>query len=401
MASKPAALIIVAAGRGARFGGLPKQYQPLAGKPVLAHLLARASAIPAIGPIIVVTHPDDGAFYTEAVQASGIDHRRVFRAPGGESRQASVRNGLELLAAAEFPASSMVLIHDAARPFLSEVVVLRGLIAAGASGAAIPTLPVVDTVAELDAEGHLKGNPDRNRLGLVQTPQVFRFGMILEAHRAAAISRKADFTDDASLAAASGATVATFPGEPDLFKITHTADLARAEAHLAEGRPHALRTGLGFDVHAFTTGEFVMIGGVKIPHDRALLGHSDADPLLHAMTDALLGAIGDGDIGQHFPPGDPRWKGAASIRFLIDARRRVEARGGRILNLDGTVICEAPRIGPHREAIITLIAEALDLPREAVGIKATTSEKLGFTGRGEGIAAMAVATVALAPNIRA
>lgn len=393
MADRKAALIIVAAGQGTRLGGAPKQYRPLAGKPVLSHLMARAGSISAIGPIITVTHSDHAKLYGEALAASGLKDDRAFRAPGGETRQASVRNGLELLAAAEFPADGIVLVHDAARPFLSELVVLRAILAAQAAGAAMPVLPVVDTVAEIDAAGALLGNPDRAKLRVVQTPQAFRFGPILVAHRAMAEKERFDFTDDSGLMLAAGQRVATFEGDDSLFKITLEADLVRARMHL--GVPERLvRTGLGYDVHAFTDGDHVTLGGVAIPHERALLGHSDADPLLHAITDALLGTIGDGDIGQHFPPSDPRWKGAPSRVFLSSARARVESRGGRILNVDGTLICEAPKIGPHRETIATTIGEVLGLPPEAVGVKATTNEKLGFAGRREGIAAMAVATVA-------
>lgn len=393
MADRKAALIIVAAGQGTRLGGAPKQYRELAGKPVLSHLLARAGALAAIGPIITVTHPDHTAAYAEALAAAGPLGDRAFRAPGGPTRQASVHNGLEFLAAADFPADGIVLIHDAARPFLSEVVVLRAILAADAAGAAIPVLPLVDTVAEIDLAGALVSNPDRAKLRSVQTPQSFRFGAILAAHRQMAEAGRSDFTDDAGLIAATGQRIATFEGDANLFKITLEADLARAERHLGAKLPF-VRTGLGYDVHAFTDGDFVTLGGVAIPHERALLGHSDADPLMHAITDALLGTIGDGDIGQHFPPSDPRWRGAPSKLFLADARARVEARGGRILNVDGTLICEAPKVGPHRPAIAALIGEVLGLPVEAVGVKATTNEKLGFAGRREGIAAMAVATVA-------
>lgn len=388
-----AALIIVAAGRGARVGGEPKQYRITAGKPVLSHLLARAAAISAIGPIIVVTRPEDYSQYRDAVILSGAPHEKIFNAPGGPTRQSSVRNGLEFLAAATFPEGGIVLIHDAARPLLNEVVVLRALLAATTTGAAIPVLPLADTVATLDAGGALTGNPDRSAMRIVQTPQAFRFGPILAAHRVMAASERHDFTDDASLCAATGQRVTSFEGDPSLFKITLEADLARAEAALQPRSQLITRTGLGYDVHAFTDGDYVTLGGVAIPHERALLGHSDADPLLHALTDALLGTIADGDIGQHFPPSDPQWTGAPSRLFLADARARVEAKGGRIVHVDGTIICEAPKIGPHRAAIAATIGEVLGLAPDAVGVKATTNEKLGFTGRKEGIAAMAVATV--------
>jgi 2-C-methyl-D-erythritol 4-phosphate cytidylyltransferase / 2-C-methyl-D-erythritol 2,4-cyclodiphosphate synthase len=389
-----AALIVVAAGRGTRFGGEPKQFREAADRPVLSHLLARAAAIPAIGPIIVVTHPDDQAQYRDAVLRSGAPQQQIFNAPGGFTRQQSVRNGLEFLAGAELPDQNIVLIHDAARPLLNELVVLRAVLAASASGAAIPVLPLADTVATLDASGALTGNPDRSALRIVQTPQAFRFGPILAAHRRMAENDRHDFTDDASLCAAAGHRVTSFEGDPDLFKITLESDLARAEIALRPQSQFITRTGFGYDVHAFTEGDHVTLGGVAIPHERALLGHSDADPLLHALTDALLGTIGDGDIGQHFPPSDPRWKGASSRIFLAEARARVEARGGRIVNVDGTIVCEAPKIGPHRAAIASVIGDVLGLPADAIGVKATTNEKLGFAGRKEGIAAMAIATVA-------
>lgn len=385
------AFIIVAAGRGTRFGGTgPKQYAALGGRPVLAETLARAATGGHAAPILSVIHVEDDALYAEAARLSGVTPDRLAVTPGGATRQESVRNGLEALAAHGFPADGIVLIHDAARPFLDEAIILRAAFAAMTTGAAIPVLPVADTLATLDAAGHLAANPPREAMRTVQTPQAFRFGDILGAHRAAT---RADFTDDAGVARAAGMEVASFAGSPDLFKITHAADLVRAEAHLA---PSLIsRTGLGYDVHAFTEGNAVMLGGVSIPHSRALLGHSDADPLLHAITDALLGTIGEADIGQHFPPSDPQWKGAPSRIFLAKAVELVSAAGGRITGIDGTIIAEAPKVGPHRKAMQALIGEVTGLPAEAIGIKATTSEKLGFIGRSEGIAAMAVATVLL------
>ena len=276
---------------------------------------------------------------------------------------------------------------------LDEAILLRAAFAAMKTGAAIPVLPVADTLATLDAQGNLVTNPDRAAMRLVQTPQAFLFGRILAAHQRFAAEGRSDFTDDASLARAAGIEVSTFSGSPDLFKITHEADLLRAERRLAGDVIH--RTGLGYDVHAFTAGDHVVLGGVRIAHDQALLGHSDADPLLHAMTDALLGTIGAGDIGTHFPPSDPQWKGVASRIFLAEAVRLVRAAGGELTGIDGTIIAEAPKVGPHRAAMQAVIAEVTGLPVEAIGIKATTSEKLGFTGRREGIAAMAVASVRL------
>ncbi len=390
--SAPLAALVVAAGRGTRLGGpVPKQYRRVAGRPVLTHTLGHLLAPALFEQILVVIHPDDGTSFSEALAPLGAAGSAIRVCAGGASRQDSVRLGLEALAEAGLPDRAVVLIHDAARPFASEAVLLRAVLAAQRHGAAIPVLPVPDTLAVLDEAGHLAGNPDRNSIRLVQTPQAFRFGAVLAAHRQALAEGRTDFTDDAGLTAAYGQTVGSFAGDGALFKITREEDLDRAERHLA---PQAeTRTGLGYDVHAFTEGDHVWLGGVAIPHGRKLLGHSDADPLLHALTDALLGTIGDGDIGMHFPPSDPRWKGAPSRLFLADAARRVAERGGRIVSVDCTVLAEAPKVGPHRPAMQVLIGEVLGLAPERVGIKATTSEKLGFVGRSEGIAAMAIATV--------
>jgi 2-C-methyl-D-erythritol 4-phosphate cytidylyltransferase/2-C-methyl-D-erythritol 2,4-cyclodiphosphate synthase len=391
--SAPLAALIVAAGRGTRLGGpVPKQYRLVAGRPVLAHTLEHLLRPGVFDHLMVVIHPDDDAAFDAARAAAGpAGATRITACPGGASRQASVSRGLEALAAAGLPEGTIVLIHDAARPFAPEAVILRAVLAAQRHGAAIPVLPVPDTLAALDEAGQLAGNPDRNTIRLVQTPQAFRFGLVLAAHRAAAAAGRDDFTDDAGLVAAQGHKVATFDGDAALFKITREEDLARAERHLAP--IPEVRTGFGYDVHAFTTGDHVWLGGVAIPHHRKLLGHSDADVLLHALTDALLGTIGDGDIGQHFPPSDPQWKGAPSRLFLADAIRRVRERGGQVVSVDCTVLAEAPKVGPHRAAMQALIGEVLGLPAGRIGIKATTSEKLGFVGRSEGIAAMAIATV--------
>lgn len=389
------AMVLVAAGRGTRLGGdIPKQFLPLGGSTVLAQALSRAFIGGHCNRLVLVCHPDDAEQAGDSIRQARIDPAGVLLTSGGASRQDSVRLGLEALAATGFPDDGIVLIHDAARPFLEEAVLLRAAFAALRHGAAIPVLPVADTLARLDTAGQLLDNPDRESLRVVQTPQAFRFGLVRQAHRRFAAEGRSDFTDDAGLVWAAGHPVASFAGSADLFKITHAADLARAERFLGAAAVE-MRCGFGYDVHAFTDGDHVMLGGVRIPHSHALLGHSDADPLLHAMTDALLGTIGDGDIGQHFPPSDPRWKGAASRIFLAEAVRLVHAAGGRIVNLDGTVICEAPKVGPHRVAMQALIAEVTGLTPDRIGIKATTSERLGFTGRREGIAAMAVASVAL------
>ncbi len=310
---------------------------------------------------------------------------------GGATRQASVRAGLEALAPRK---PDIVLIHDAARPFASAGLIARAIAAAEKTGAAIPALPVTDTVKTVDADGHVDKTLDRNTLRLVQTPQGFAFPAILDAHRRAHAKGREDFTDDAALAEWAGMKVSVFAGEPGNIKITNAEDFARAEA-MQFAALSDVRTGTGIDVHAFGPGDHVTLGGIRIPHDRALTGHSDADVALHALIDAILGALADGDIGAHFPPSDPQWRGASSDRFLAFAVERVKARGGRIAHLDLTIVCEAPRIGPHRDAMRARIAELAGIDVSRVAVKATTSEKLGFTGRGEGIAAYATATVRL------
>jgi 2-C-methyl-D-erythritol 4-phosphate cytidylyltransferase/2-C-methyl-D-erythritol 2,4-cyclodiphosphate synthase len=285
--------------------------------------------------------------------------------------------------------AGIVLIHDAARPFLPAAVVDRLLKALEAEDGAVPVLPVVDSLAH---SGLCLGEPvDRSSLVRVQTPQAFRFGPILEAHRSWTGSSAA--TDDAQVARAAGLSVATVEGDQMLEKLTFAEDFDRAEQRLGGGL--VSRTAMGFDVHAFAHGETLWLGGILIPHSKGLSGHSDADVALHALTDALLGTIGAGDIGQHFPPSDPQWRGAASSRFLEHAHALIEERGGRIDHVDLTIICEAPKIGPHREAIRERVAALLRLPPDRVSVKATTTERLGFAGRGEGIAAQALATVRL------
>nr|MDQ4088542.1 2-C-methyl-D-erythritol 2,4-cyclodiphosphate synthase [Pseudomonadota bacterium] len=304
---------------------------------------------------------------------------------GGATRRESVRNGLEALKAR---GAEQVLIHDAARPFLPAAVVDRLLDALRDSEGAVPVLPVVDTLAR--AGGTLGDVVPRADLVRVQTPQAFRFDAISRAHAA---WPGAEATDDAQVARAAGLRVATVAGDPMLEKLTYESDFRLAEARL-EARLTA-RTGVGFDVHAFGPGDGLWLGGIRIPHAKGLIGHSDADVLLHALTDALLGAIGAGDIGEHFPPSDPQWRGAASSLFVERARELVGEAGGLISHVDGTIVCEAPRVGPYREAMRERVAALLRLPRQRVSIKATTTERLGFTGRGEGIAAQVVATVRL------
>lgn len=382
------AAVVVAAGRGLRAGGdVPKQFRRIGGETMLHRTLTALLEVPKLAAVQPVIHPDDRDRY------AAIAHDARILAPvfGGATRQASVRAGLEALAARK---PAIVLVHDAARPFASAQLVARAIDAAKATGAAVPALPVADTVKAVDAEGRVAHTLDRAALRLIQTPQAFAFAPLIAAHRRAAAEGRDDFTDDAALAEWAGMTVAVFPGEPGNSKITDAEDFARAEAMAAAARGD-VRTGTGIDVHAFGPGDHVMLGGLRIAHTQALTGHSDADVVLHAATDAILGALADGDIGAHFPPSDPRWRGASSDRFLAFAVERVAARGGLIAHLDVTVVCEVPKIGPHRDAMRAAIARVAGLDIARVAVKATTSEKLGFTGRGEGIAAYATATVRL------
>ena len=382
------AVVVVAAGRGSRVGGdLPKQFRPIGGEPMIRHSLTMLVEHPEVGAVQPVIHPEDVVmFQSSAAELPLLPH--VF---GGRTRQSSVRAGLEALVPHK---PDIVLIHDAARPFTSTALVSRAIAAAEQSGAAIPALPVTDTVKTVDAAGNVDNTLDRNTLRLVQTPQSFAFSALLDAHRRAAAAGRDDFTDDAALAEWAGLKVSVFAGEPGNIKITNPDDFARAEttqfAALGD-----IRTGTGIDVHAFGPGDHVTLGGVRIPHTQALTGHSDADVVLHALTDAVLGALADGDIGVHFPPSDPQWRGASSDRFLTFALERLAKRGGRIGHIDINIVCEAPRIGPHRDAMRANIARLAGIAASRVAVKATTSEKLGFTGRGEGIVAYATATVRL------
>jgi 2-C-methyl-D-erythritol 4-phosphate cytidylyltransferase/2-C-methyl-D-erythritol 2,4-cyclodiphosphate synthase len=376
--------LLVAAGSGSRSGGaLPKQYRRVGGKSVLAHAVDRLRH-PAIDEIRVVIGPGQQADYEAAFGAGALSALPPI--VGGAERRISVLNGLEAIAAEG--GAGIVLIHDAARPFLPGAVIDRLLSALDAAQGAVPVLAVVDTLAQAGAT--LGATVPRAGLARVQTPQAFHFDAILAAHRA---WRGGEATDDAQIARAAGVEVATVAGDAALEKLTYDEDFARAGQRLAAGL--VSRTGMGFDVHAFGPGTSLWLGGIEIAHPRGLQGHSDADVVLHAVTDALLGAIGEGDIGVHFPPTDPQWRGAASSRFVEHARGLIEARGGRIDHVDVTVICEAPKVGRHRPAMRARLAELLRLPEASISIKATTTERLGFTGRGEGIAAQAVATVRL------
>jgi 2-C-methyl-D-erythritol 4-phosphate cytidylyltransferase/2-C-methyl-D-erythritol 2,4-cyclodiphosphate synthase len=382
------AAVVVAAGRGVRAGGdLPKQFRNIGGETALHRALVSFLEAPNVSLVQPVIRAEDAERVRALTGALDI-LAPVF---GGTTRQASVRAGLEAL----LPRSpDIVLVHDAARPFASAGLIGRAIAAVQKTGAAIPVLPVTDTVKRVDEAGTVEATLDRSALRLVQTPQAFAFPTLLEAHRRAAAQGRDDFTDDAALAEWAGMKVTVFAGEPGNIKLTTADDFTRAEAAQSAALGD-VRTGSGLDVHAFEPGDHVTLGGIRIPHSHTLTGHSDADVALHALTDAILGALADGDIGVHFPPSDPQWRGASSDRFLTFAVDRVRARRGRIAHLDLTIVCEAPRIGEHRDRMRATIANLAGISIDRVGVKATTSEKLGFTGRGEGIVAYATATIRL------
>jgi 2-C-methyl-D-erythritol 4-phosphate cytidylyltransferase / 2-C-methyl-D-erythritol 2,4-cyclodiphosphate synthase len=387
--------IVVAAGRGVRAAGpkplIPKQYLPIGGVPMLTRAIGAFAAHPSVDEIMVVIHPDDLALYESATNS--LADRLRPPVSGGAERQDSVRSGLEAIA--ENP-PERVLIHDAARPFVDAGLIGRVIRSLDSHAGALPCLPVTDTLLRADA-GCATGTLSRDDLWRAQTPQGFRFDAILAAHRAAA-KDGGTFTDDAGIAQWYGLDVILVEGSEANCKLTSAEDIASADELLrlrAQSRLGTQRVATGYDVHAFGPGDAVILCGVRIPHQKKLVGHSDADVGMHALTDALLGTIADGDIGVHFPPSDARWRGAASELFLKDAVARVKARGGEIVHVDVTFICEAPRVGPHRDAMRAKLAECLGLDVAEISIKATTNEGLGFIGRGEGIAAMATATVRL------
>ncbi len=388
-----AAIVIVASGRGTRAGGvLPKQYRNIAGKPLLSYPLEMAVRHNELGRIVLVVHADDEVLWRPVV--AGIERdNRIQIVAGGKERQASVLNGLETLSAAGHPESAIVLVHDAARPFASAKLITQAIAAADEYGAAVPALSVTDTIKRVSAEGMILETLPRHELHSIQTPQAFVFGQILAAHRLARQNMQIDFTDDASLIEWMGGKVHVFAGETAAFKVTQEADFAAAERFLVGATKFSTRVATGYDVHAFGSGDHVWLGGVRIAHERGLVGHSDADPVLHALTDAVLGTIGSGDIGSHFPPSNPEWRGAASHIFLRHAVTLLSDMGGRLIHLDATIICEEPKIGPHREAMRQVIAAICNLPIDRISVKATTSERLGFTGRREGIAAIGTATI--------
>jgi 2-C-methyl-D-erythritol 4-phosphate cytidylyltransferase/2-C-methyl-D-erythritol 2,4-cyclodiphosphate synthase len=376
--------LVVAAGRGSRFGGeIPKQWRDLGGRPVLRHSLAAFAAHPAVDAVCAVIHPDDRALFDAA--AAGLSLADPIL--GGPTRQDSVRLGLEALVA---QSPDLVLIHDGARPFVDGSVISRVIAALKDHAGAIPAMPVHDTLKRGGTSGLIEATVPRTGLWRAQTPQGFHFPALLQAHR---LAMGQEWTDDAAVAEQAGMAVSLVAGSEDNVKITTTEDLRRAAGRLAE--PGEIRVASGFDVHRFTAGDHVTLCNVAVPHDGGLEGHSDADVALHAVTDALLGTIAAGDIGRHFPPTDPRWKGADSAIFLAHAGALVAALGGDIVHLDITVICERPKIGPYRAAMAARTAEILNIEEHRVSIKATTTEGLGFTGRREGIAAQAMATVRL------
>ncbi len=370
------AAIIVAAGRGTRAGGpVAKQWQSVAGRPVARWTL---EVFAPVAQLILVVHPEDSA--RAAAVAQGLD---VTIVEGGATRDASVRAGLEALSAA---APDLVLIHDVARPCVSRGLIDRVIAALATSPGAAPALAVTDALWS-GADGQVTGTHDRAGLYRAQTPQGFRYAEILAAHRA----HTGGAADDVEVARASGLDVAIVPGEERNLKITGPEDFARAATLLETGMD--IRLGNGFDVHRFGPGDHVMLCGVRVPHPRGLVGHSDADVGLHAVTDALYGALAEGDIGRHFPPSDPQWKGAESHVFLRHACKLAREKGFAISNVDCTLICEQPKIGPHAEAMMQAMAAIMDVAPDRVSVKATTSERLGFTGREEGIAALATATL--------
>lgn len=384
-ASSKTVALLVAAGQGSRAGGdNPKQFRPIAGKAVLAHAHDALAAHDGIDAIHVVL--GDGQ---EDTARALLGSRAIASfVTGADSRRGSVRAGLEAIAAAG--GADIILIHDAARPFLPGAVIDRLLGALEQCHGSIPTLPVADTLVR-GVDGAMGDNVDRAHLYRVQTPQAFRFDTILAAHRAWDDAQEA--TDDAQILKGWGHDVILVQGDERLEKLTYKQDFARAEAQVAT--PRTMRVGMGYDVHRLAPNEELWLGGVLVPHDRGLAGHSDADVALHAIVDAMLGALAEGDIGSHFPPSDPQWRGASSDRFLAYARDRVTARDGLIEHVDLTIICEAPKIGPHRDAMRARIAGILAVPLDRVSVKATTTERLGFAGRREGIAAQAVATLSL------
>jgi len=383
---KTCAALIVAAGSGQRFGGsIPKQYQPLAGISILRRSIMAFLNHPHITSVHVVINPAHRAMYDAAVQ--GLDLPTPIE--GGKTRQESVRNGL--LALKESAQPDYVMIHDAARPFIDAKTISAVRQALDTHDGVLAARPVVDTLKRASGD-KVSGTVDRSELWQAYTPQSFQFDAIYNAHIKAAASPDIVLTDDAAVAENTGIPVTLVLSNPENMKITNPEDMDRAARLLGQGY-NDIRTGMGFDVHRYEPGDAIILGGVRIPHNRKLEGHSDADAVLHALTDALLGGMGLGDIGKFFPPSDPQWKGCDSAVFVRAAVQKLSEHGGLISNTDITLVCEAPKIGPHRDAMQARIAELLEIAPERVNVKATTTERLGFTGREEGLAAHAIVTL--------
>lgn len=379
--------LIVAAGRGERAGqNGPKQYAMLAGRSVLVRTLEAMGACKKIKDILCVIHADDKEFYEATIKELTPALRKRIKPPvtGGATRQNSVLAGLEAL---QGTGCEIVLIHDAARPFVTSQLIQHVIEAVPMNGAVIPALPVTDTIKAIDDAGFILSTPDRKNLRAAQTPQGFDFQLILGAHRAMI---NHEMTDDASLIESLGGRVAIVDGERSNVKLTTKEDFSVAELALTE-----TISAMGYDVHAFGEGDHVTLAGIKIPHHRGILAHSDGDVILHALCDAIFGALGDGDIGQHFPPSDPQWKDAPSSLFVAHAMKRLAEKGGTLVQCDVTLLAEEPRIGPHREAMLTQLSELTGLKQNRIGLKATTTEKLGAVGRSEGLVAQVLVTLRL------
>lgn len=385
-------ILIVAAGRGLRAGGdIPKQYVKQRGRYVLSRTIDAFLEHPLVSHIQTVIHPDDMDLYQAATK--DFDKKLLPPVHGGTSRQESVYNGLKALSECE---ADHVLIHDAARPFVSSSLITRVIEGLAQDNAVLPVTPVIDTIKQVDGN-RVSRTIERKSLYGAQTPQGFSYPLILDLHKQADHETDVEFTDDASLAEWANIPVQTVEGDVQNQKLTTRRDMDMAELILANADETQMetRTGFGFDVHRFEPGDGVILCGIKIPFDKKLKGHSDADVAMHALTDALLGAVGEGDIGAHFPPSDPQWAGAASSLFLEHAVELIRKRSGKIINVDVTIICEQPKIGPHREKMRQELARIMGVEAHRISIKATTTERLGFTGRDEGMAAQAIASITL------
>jgi 2-C-methyl-D-erythritol 4-phosphate cytidylyltransferase/2-C-methyl-D-erythritol 2,4-cyclodiphosphate synthase len=383
-------VVIVAAGRGERAGQAsegPKQYRKIGGQPVIARTIEAFRNHPSVGPIVVTIHPADHELFMKAV---GDLANNLIAVEGGATRQDSVRLGLAALREA---APEKVLIHDACRPFVDAALIDRVIGATGEREAALPALPIAETLKRADGAATVAATVPREGLYAAQTPQGFPFWPINAAHQKAHRAGRAGFTDDASIAEWAKMPVRIVQGAPENIKLTWARDIQMADQRLSGAMFPDVRTGNGYDVHSFEAGDHVTLCGIAIPHSKKLCGHSDADVALHALTDALLATCGAGDIGTHFPPSDPQWRGAASRLFVEHAARLVREHGGRIANVDITLIAEMPKIGPHRSPMAAAVAGMLGISAERISVKATTNERLGFVGREEGIAAIATASV--------